>query len=100
MEEARQHSPLKAEHAALFAAYAIGLLAVFIGLALQFTIGDQSLHVGLVVFLFSKVLIGVWQVLRPHALDWPQPSTRLTPIYTALWFAAAIVISLPLWEKV
>ena len=96
MEEARQHPALVRAQIPLAVIYFGGLLAIVLGIVGQFTLGGRSLHVGLLAFVWSKVVISAWSLVHPASV----PGKQARPIINALvlvgWLAFGVVLSMPL----
>ena len=90
---------MRFERTAIASVYAGGLLAMVLGLLLQFTAGGDALSLGLVFFFVSNVAIGVWRMARPRAVEWPQRSRLTTILFTIASAFFAILLSMPLWVK-
>jgi hypothetical protein len=97
VEKARQHSAVGSEHFALGAVYIAGLLAIPTGLALQFAIGGRSLHISLLIFVASRVVISFWRAVRPGVFTKQKSSPKLWTLAGVLWMAFGIAISMPFW---
>ena len=65
MEKARQHPALGQERRLFLALIFLGLLAPFVGLALQLGFGGFFLIAGMLTFALSRVATEMWQLLRP-----------------------------------
>ena len=98
MEEARQHPPVGLERLALVTLYGAGLLAAVAGLVLQFSVGGHALQIGLLALAACKVVLGVWELARPHSFKWNERSRLYVAIATILWLAIGASIGLSFWR--
>ena len=98
MEEARQHSAVTTELVAFAIVYFGGLLAFAVSLLLQFAVGGRSLHIGLLVFIASRIVVSFWRAARPEIVRREKPSPLIWTLTGFVWLAFGIAISLPFWE--
>ena len=76
MEEARQHSAVTGEKWVVAAIYFGALLALLVGIALQLTIGGQSMAAAALIFVISKVVTVGWTIVRPNLFEPVRPTWR------------------------
>jgi len=95
VEETRQHPSLSGEQISLAAVYFGGLLAIVQGIVAQFTLGDRSLHVGLLGFLLSKIVISIWSIVRPASFPGKQSRPAVKALVAVAWTAFAVVLASP-----
>ena len=95
MEEARQHTALTWETIPIGALYIGGLLAVLLGIIAQFTIGGRSLQLGLLVFVWSNVLLSIWSIVRPATFPRKQSRASVKVLVLLGWVVFGVLLGMP-----
>ena len=100
MEEARQYPPIERTHFALGVIHIGGLLALLLGVVLQFVVGSPALHIGLFAFVCAKFAIAVMVIAKPELARTERRSRVNAVLFLVFWLAVAFLVGLPLWKTI